>query len=120
MIIGTGPLRAAAIAIAIISGICPAGAQAKNCYDGFSGGGCPWKTYLKEMEVRAVSCENLAFVRNRIYKENGYCFRDAKVKAELGNEGCKWPLQQLVPLNRHERANVALIRKVEQAKRCGA
>lgn len=96
----------------------PALAQQKNCYDGFSNGGCPWKVYLKEAEVRALSCDNLAFMRNRIYKENGYCFRDPGVKAQLGNEGCKWPLQQLTPLNAHEKANVALIRKVERAKRC--
>lgn len=115
---GRAGLGAAAFAVAMVLGIGAADAQSKNCYDGFTGGGCPWKSYLKEKEVRAVACENLAFMRNRIYKENGYCFRDAQVKAELGNEGCKWPVQQLVPLNKYEKANVALIRKVEASKRC--
>ena len=104
--------------LALVVATAPAMAQAKNCYDGFSGGGCPWKSHLPARELRALSCDSLAYLRNRIYKENGYCFRDARVKAELGNAGCKWPLQQFVPLNAYEKANVAAIRNAERAKRC--
>lgn len=105
--------------VAVLCGIAATPSVAeKNCYEGFSGGGCPWKSYLKDAELRGLACDDLAFMRNRIYKENGYCFRDPAVKAKLGNEGCKFPLQQVVPLNAYEKANIAAIRKIEGAKRC--
>ena len=110
--------RALALASLLLLPAAPASAIDKNCYDGFAGGGCPWKSYLKEGELRPLACENLAFMRNRIYKENSYCFRLPEAKAKYGNEGCKWPLQELVPLNAYEKANVALIRKVEVKNRC--
>lgn len=96
----------------------PAEAQGralKNCYEDI---GCPWKYVLKAEDLDKLSCQNLAFVRNRIYYENGLCFRTPKVKKEFGNEGCKWPLAVLAPLNRFEHANVALIRKAEAKKKC--
>ena len=87
----------------------------KNCYEVV---GCPWKYNLKAEDLDKLSCQNLAFMRNRIYFENGLCFRTPKVKAEFGNEGCKYPLAILAPLNKFEHANVALIRKVEAGKKC--
>ncbi len=108
---------AAVLALLLCVAALPAQAE-KNCYEGFAGGGCPWNAYFKDAELRGLQCDDLAFIRNRIYKENGYCFRDATVKAKLGNEGCKHALQQLVPLNAYEKANVASIRKIEASKRC--
>lgn len=91
----------------------------KDCYEGFSAaGGCPWKGYLAERELRALSCENLAHIRNQIHAQNGYCFQKAPLKKQYNTVGCKWPLLVLVPLNKYERANVTTIRKIERAKRC--
>lgn len=95
-------------------------AQQKNCYEGFAGGGCPWKHYLNEVNLEKLSCENLRFMRNQTYKENGYCFRTADAKEQFGNSGCKWPIQPLVPLNKFERHNIVLNRKVSRTKRCKA
>lgn len=94
-------------------------AAARNCYDGLTGDGCPWKTRMREADLQRHSCQNLAHIRNQLYHENGYCFRTEQAKAQYGNQGCKWPIQQLVPLNATERSNIALIRKVERSKRCG-
>lgn len=92
----------------------------KDCYEGFSAAeGCPWKGYLAERELRALSCENLAHMRNQIYAQKGYCFQKAPLKKRYNTAGCKWPLLVLVPLNKYERANAGAIRKVERAKRCG-
>ena len=91
------------------------GRSVKNCYEDI---GCPWKYSLKAEDLGKLSCQNLAFIRNRIYFENGLCFRTSKVKAEFGNDGCKYPLAVLAPLNKFEHANVALIRKTEARKKC--
>lgn len=92
----------------------------KDCFEGFStANGCPWQGNLREPEMRALSCENLAHIRNRIYDQNGYCFQKPDLKKQYNADGCKWPILVLVPLNRFERANVTTIKKVEKAKRCG-
>lgn len=104
------------LAVAIPAGVGPA--AARNCYDGFKGDGCPWKSHLKKGDLEQLSCQSLTFMRNRLFKEKGYCFRSEAAKAEQGNEGCRFVIQALVPLNDFERANIALIRKIEKAKRC--
>ena len=57
-----------------------AAAPARNCYEGQAGNGCPWKTYFKEKDLVALSCQNLAHMRNQTYHERGYCFKKAYVK----------------------------------------
>jgi hypothetical protein len=57
-------------------------------------------------------------VRNRIYKENGYCFHTQKAIQVFGNAGCKYDDAGDVPLNAAERHNVAAIKKVEAKKGC--
>ncbi|KAB2849854.1 MAG: YARHG domain-containing protein [Hyphomicrobiaceae bacterium] len=47
----------------------------KNCYEVI---GCPWKFNLKAEDLEKLSRQNFAFIRNRIYFENGLCFRSAK------------------------------------------
>ena len=106
-----------AVAAVVLAATAPAAAQspAKNCYEDI---GCPWKEEAKFDGLRKLSCENLAHVRHRIYHENGYCFQTKAPKDLYGNSGCKFPIQQLVPLNRHERGNVAKVRRVEREKGC--
>ena len=92
----------------------------KDCYEGFSSAsGCPWKGNLAVREMRALSCQNLAHVRNRIYDQNGYCFAKPELKAQYNQDGCRIRIQALVPLNRFERENVKRIRQVEREKGCG-
>ena len=101
--------RAVAVFIGLTAAcVCagPAAAQkpSKNCYEEI---GCPWKQAAPLAAVRGLSCENLAHIRNRLYHENGYCFRSKATRDLYGNAGCRYPLQGLVPLNRYERANIA-------------
>ncbi len=90
-------------------------AFAGQCYEGI---GCASMQYFPKSEVKKLSCQNLWYVRNRIYKDNGYCFKTATGISELGNAGCTIANQAAVPLNAYERANIGTIRSVEKAKRC--
>jgi hypothetical protein len=90
-------------------------AFAGQCYEGI---GCASTQYFPKSELKQLSCQNLWFVRNRIYKDNGYCFKTATGINELGNDGCTIASQGAVPLNAYEAANVSAVRKVEKAKGC--
>jgi hypothetical protein len=106
-----GFVVAAAIAAMVLQ---PSQASA-NCYELI---GCTNKDYFKPAQLKQLSCQFLWEVRNRIYKENGYCFKTKKAKQELGNAGCIYHDMGAVPLNAYERANVGAIVKVETQKGC--
>ena len=94
-------------------------ARAKTCYTNFSGGGCPWKQLIPARELNAVTCDELAEIRNRILHENGFCFKDPVLKARYdNNRGCRLPSELFLPLNRTERQNLSAIRRIEKAKQC--
>jgi hypothetical protein len=92
----------------------PTSARA-NCYELI---GCTNSDYFKLSQLRQLSCQILWEVRNRIYKENGYCFHTQKAIQVFGNAGCKYDDAGDVPLNAAERHNVAAIKKVEAKKGC--
>ena len=102
-------------ALALGSPQTTAQAASKNCYEDI---GCPWQQEAKVAALRKLSCENLAHVRNRLYHENGYCFRTKVTRDMYGNAGCKFPIQAMVPLSRTERASIVNVRKVEREKGC--
>ena len=105
----------ALLAAAALLPVTPVQAVSKNCYEDI---GCPWQQEAKVAALRKLSCENLAHVRNRLYHENGYCFRTKATRDMYGNAGCKFPIQAMVPLSRTERASIANVRKVEREKGC--
>ena len=105
-------VAAAAIAAALL-GAAPA--KAGECYEGI---GCMSTQHFPMAEVKKLGCQNLWYVRNRAYKDNGYCFKTATGIAELGNAGCSITNQAAVPLNGFERSNIAKIRSVEKMKGC--
>lgn len=117
MMLHSGTWRVMATLAIVIVPAASAVAQAptKNCYEDI---GCPWKDEARFDALRKLSCENLAHVRNRVFHENAYCFQSKTTRELYGNAGCKFPIQQAVPLNRAERGNIAKIRKVEREKRC--
>jgi hypothetical protein len=109
----------AALALVTLSALASAPAQARNCYEGFSTAeGCPWKGILKERELRALGCQNLAHVRNGIYAGHGYCFRRADLRALYNAGSCSIADQDAVPLNSFERQNIATIRRIERERGC--
>ena len=87
--------------------------------DCFEGVGCTDSEYFSRQDLRRLSCGNLWHVRNRIYDENGYCFKTRRARARFSNKGCAYRDQAEVPLNAYERANVLSIRAVERRKGCG-
>jgi hypothetical protein len=48
-----------------------------------------------------LSCENLWHVRNRIYDENGYCFKTARGQQAFDNSDCWVDGQEAVKLNQY-------------------
>ena len=94
--------------------------ERKDCYESFAtANGCPWQGYLTARDMRGLSCENLAHIRNRIYDQNGYCFTKPALKAQYNSDGCRVTIQSVVPLNKFERENVKRLRQVEREKSCG-
>ena len=71
--------------------------------------------YLTEADLQGLSCFDLWVARNEIYARNGYCFRTPRARRYFGNAGC---FTRNPRLNRFERHNVALIRRIERWRGC--
>ena len=107
-------LRRGALIAALLAAT--AGTAAADCYDVF---GCSNRDLFAVRDlVAGPNCEFLWTMRNRIYQENGYCFKTARAIATLGNQGCRYLREGDVPMNRVERANVAAITRAEAALGC--
>ena len=87
-----------------------------DCYDVF---GCSNRDLFAYRDlVSGPNCEFLWQMRNRIYQENGYCFKTQRAIATLGNDGCSVWDEDALRMNRVERANVATIKRAEAALGC--
>jgi hypothetical protein len=80
--------------------------------------GCPDTETFHQRDLRRMSCQVLADIRNGIYAEHGYCFRKLQYQRQYGNKDCRYTASGQVPLSARERANVAEIARAERAKRC--
>jgi hypothetical protein len=85
------------------------------CFE--SGVGCTDSHYVPYWALRQLSCENLWWVRNTIYDENGYCFTTIRGQQAFDNSDC-YANNGTVQLNRYERENVGRIVRVEREKAC--
>ena len=105
------PFAAAALLLAASTGSALA-----DCYDVF---GCSNRDVFAYRDlISGPNCEFLWQMRNRIYQENGYCFKTARAIATLGNDGCRYHSENTIPMSRIERANVDAIKRAEQALGC--
>jgi hypothetical protein len=87
-----------------------------DCYDVF---GCSNRDLFAYRDlVSGPNCEFLWQMRNRIYQENGYCFKTTRGIATFGNEGCRYHSENALPMNRIEWANVIAIKRAEGALGC--
>jgi hypothetical protein len=102
-------------ALALSSTASFAAHAAGQCYELI---GCASSQYFKKQNLLQLGCQPLWEVRNRIYKDRGYCFHTKAGINLMGNGGCHINDQGSVPLNSYESANVAAIRSVERAKGC--
>ena len=101
-------------AAAFMLGFSSLGAEA-GCYENV---GCTDQDRFSNADLRGLSCQNLFFLRNSIYAENGYCFRKAEYRALFANRNCRFDSSGDVPLNRTERGNVLAIVAIEREKGC--
>lgn len=63
-------------------------------------------------------CHRLWVERNRIYADNGYCFKTQRAIRYFGNRGCRYEYQDDVPLSRGDRARIADIQAEERDMGC--
>lgn len=108
-------MRYALVALVLAVSSAPAGA---GCFEDLGGTGCTNDSLFSEAELRRLSCENLWYVRNSVYDDNGFCFRTKRAQSVFENADCYVQEMGRVKLNSYERQNVARIQKVERQKSC--
>ncbi|MCA0424378.1 MAG: YARHG domain-containing protein [Proteobacteria bacterium] len=65
-----------------------------------------------------MSCDELWYQRNAIYKDAGYCFKTASAIRTFGNAGCQFDNVNDVPLSANQRREIAAIVAQERRRRC--
>lgn len=110
-------MRMSAAAILFLA--LPATASA-TCFENLGMTGCPHQETFSRAELRGLSCQNLWYVRNSIYNDNGYCFKTQAARAEFDNSDCFVRDASQLRFNRHEQANIDAIVRVEKEKGCRA
>jgi hypothetical protein len=65
-----------------------------------------------------LSCDQLWFERNSIFKEAGYCFKTPRAINALGNAGCRYNNESEMRLTPQQKSLMAAIQRVEQTKAC--
>lgn len=93
-------------------------AFALNCYEDLGQTGCPHKEVFPMSDLRALSCENLWYVRNGIYNGHGYCFKTARAQEMFDNSDCSVEDAADLNLNSNEVKNIDNIKRVEKNKGC--
>ena len=89
--------------------------QGALCYETI---GCVQDRAIDQSQAEKLGCDQLWTARNGIYHARGYCFKTDRGRQEFGNENCSFDDEEQVPLNDYERANVKLIRSIEQRRGC--
>lgn len=97
----------------------PATASAA-CFENLGATGCTDAETFDRDELRGLSCQNLWYVRNSIYNDNGYCFRTRAARAEFDNSDCFVRDAGKLRFNKHEQRNIDRIARVEKEKGCRA
>ena len=105
----------AGVATAIL--LIPASAFAA-CFEDLGQTGCTDSETFTKSDLQRLSCENLWLVRNRIFADNGYCFKTARGKEIFGNGSCSVDDADQVKMNSYEWANITAIGEVEQEMGC--
>jgi len=69
-------------------------------------------------DVFSLSCAQLWYQRNSIFKAAGYCFHTPRAIRIFGNAGCGYDEEADVPLSERDRHAIDLLHQVERMKRC--
>ncbi len=114
--IGGFLVRCGASAALFLVSLAGNGAPARaDCYELI---GCTDSDQYKVSDLVTLSCENLWFVRNRIFDENGYCFKTERAQEMFDNSDCLVDDQEQVKLSAIERQNVEAIVMAEREIGC--
>jgi YARHG domain len=70
---------------------------------------------LMASQALAASCYDLWYARNKIYAENGYCFKTQLGRDTFGNEGC---FTNNPKLSKYEARDVKEIKQEEKKRGC--
>jgi hypothetical protein len=65
-----------------------------------------------------LSCSELWYERNNIFKDAGYCFKTSRAIRTFGNAGCAYDSESDVPLSERDRQRVNAIQRIEREKGC--
>ena len=103
---------AAGMLMAVSASVGPAQA---DCFEDI---GCTDSDWFDVDDLVALSCENLWHVRNRIYDENGFCFKTKRARNAFDNSDCWVRNQGDVKLSTVERHNVNEIVEAESENGC--
>jgi hypothetical protein len=110
---GCGRSAAAVLGIAVFFAVGTVPARA-GCFELI---GCTDSEYFRLSGLMQLSCENFWHVRNRIYDENGYCFKTVRGRQAFDNSDCWVEGQEAVKLNQYELTNVETILEAEAQNR---
>jgi hypothetical protein len=80
--------------------------------------GCVQDRVIARSDAEKLGCQQLFTVRNGIFAARGYCFHTERGKQEFGNDGCRYTVQDDVPLNDRERENIRIIQAIEKQRGC--
>lgn len=86
--------------------------------DCFENIGCTDSDYYDVDDLVEMSCENLWYVRNRIFDENGYCFKTARARRQFNNSNCYVDDEADIDLSPIEQHNVDEIVEAEAENGC--
>ena len=71
-----------------------------------------------QQQLSELSCDQLWFDRNSIFKAAGFCFKTPQAISAFGNAGCLYDNEYDVPLSQKDRDMVATIQGMEHLRQC--
>jgi hypothetical protein len=72
----------------------------------------------RAQNLLALSCADLWFQRNAIFKSAGYCFHTPRAIRVFGNAGCAYDNEADVPLSDQQRQLIDAVKRIEAMKGC--
>ena len=73
---------------------------------------------IAQVSISEMSCDELWYGRNSIYKDGGYCFKTSNAIRTFGNAGCRFDDVNDVPLSANSRREVNAIVAMERRRGC--
>jgi hypothetical protein len=75
-------------------------------------------SFALSQNLYRLSCSELWYERNNIFKDAGYCFNTRRAIRAFGNAGCSYDSEYDLPLSDRDRQRVNAIKRIEREKGC--